>query len=145
MEKRIKFETIMPFINDAFNRGEAFAFKPNGISMLPFIKGGFDKVCLEKYEGGCKRYDIVFYIRDDGKYVLHRIVGFKDEKILVCGDNQWYIEEIKEDMIFARVCWVEGKNMQGIKYFVYCRMLFLRRFTKHIVDFLKRHIGGMKK
>lgn len=140
MGNRTKFETIRPLIDTAFERGEAFAFQPNGVSMKPFIKGGKTNVTIEKYTGGAKKYDIVFYQRDDGKYVMHRVVKMYDNSYGVCGDNQWWIENVKDEQIFARVTCVEGKR--GLGGYLYLRTLFIRRFFIHVKKYIKKHCGG---
>lgn len=143
MENRKKFETIRPFIDEAFDKGDIFTFAPNGVSMLPFIKGGKDKVTIEKYTGGAKLYDIVFYVRDDGKYVMHRIVKVYADSFGVCGDNQWWVERVKEEQIFAIVTRVQGKK--GMGGFFYLHTLPVRRFIIHVKKYIKKHLGGNKK
>lgn len=143
MENKRKFETIRPLIDEAFEKGEGFNFKPNGVSMLPFIKGGKTNVIIEKYTGGAKKYDIVFYQRDDGKYVMHRVVKIYDDCYGICGDNQWWVEKVTDKQIFAIVTDVEGKKDVG--GFLYLRTLFIRRFIKHVLNYIKRHIGGKRK
>ncbi len=147
MDKKVKFEVVRPLIDEAFSKGDSFTFKPNGVSMYPFIKGGRTFVTIEKYKGGAKKYDIVFYQRDDGKYVMHRIIKaqntIQNDFYGVCGDNQWWVENVTDGQIFARVTHVEGKK--GMGGFLYLRTLFMRRFIKHVFNYVKRHIGGNKK
>ncbi len=141
----MKFESIRPLIDEAFENGEEFEFCPNGISMLPFIKGGKDVIKIKKYDGGAKKYDVVFYVRPDGKYVLHRIVRVKGDELYMCGDNLWWVEHVPEEDIFAILSSVKGKKMCGAGYFLYCRTLFARRFVFHAVSYIKRHLGGKRK
>lgn len=149
MKKTEKFDTVMPLIKERFEKGESFVFKPNGVSMLPFIKGGETSVEIEKYEGGAGMFDIVFYVRGDGKYVMHRIVKmYKIAKMYtnsfgVCGDNQWWIEEVKEEQIFAIVRKVSGRRLPG--NWLYLHTLPLRRFVIHVIQYLKKHMRGEKK
>ncbi len=143
MENKVKFDAVRPLLDKAFENGESFLFKPNGVSMLPFIKGGKTTVETEKYNGGAKKFDIVFYIRPDGKYVMHRIVKLYDDCYGVCGDNQWWIEKVHDEQIFAIVTSVGGKKKLGT--FLYLRTLPLRRFVLHLKAYLKKHFGGSKK
>lgn len=143
MENKTKFETIMPLINEAFENGNSFSFKPNGISMRPFITGGKSFVTIEKYTGGAKKFDVVFYKRDDGKYVMHRIVKMLDACYGVCGDNQWWVEKVNDEQIFAIVTAVDGKKTQGS--FVYLRTLCTRRFIIHVIKYIGKHVGGRRK
>lgn len=140
MEKKLKFDYLKPYIDEAFDKDERFIFKPNGVSMQPFIKGGCDAVEIEKYTGGAEKHDIVFYRRPDGKYVLHRIVKICNDCYGVCGDNQWWVEKIVDEQIFARVTSVDGKKKTG--GFVYLHTLPLRRFIIHVKAYIKRRLGG---
>ena len=143
MENRTKFEVLRPFIDEAFEKGESFSFKPNGVSMLPFIKGGKTLVTIEKYTGNAKLYDIVFYTREDGKYVLHRIVKMYDDGYGVCGDNLWWVEKVNEEQIFAILREVDGKETIGTR--LYLNTLFIRRFIVHVKTYIKKHLGGKRK
>lgn len=137
MNNRIDFGTVRPMIDECFEKGNAFCFKPNGVSMLPFIKGGKTSVEIEKYCGEAKKFDIVFYVRDDGKYVMHRVVKMYDDCYGVCGDNQWWVEKVYDRQIFAIVTSVDGKKKKG--GFLYLHTLFLRRFIIHVKKYcLKR-------
>ncbi len=114
--------------------------------MRPFIIGGRDAVTIEKYNGGAKKFDIVFFRRQTGKYVMHRVIKREGETIFVCGDNQYYLEKITEDMIFASVVKTR-RRMDGAAYFMYCRTLWLRRFYCHVRQWTYNHVfkGGKRK
>ncbi len=144
MKKKTKFDVMRPLIDEAFNKGESFTFSPNGVSMKPFIKGSRTYVTIKKYTGGAKKYDIVFYIRDDGKYVMHRIIKCPDtihnDGYGVCGDNLWWVEKVKDEQIFAIVTDVEGKKLPG--GFLYLHTLAIRRFIIHVIKYIKKHSGG---
>lgn len=140
MKNKRNFKVIRPLIDDAFEKGRSFTFTPNGVSMKPFIKGGRTSVTIEKYTGGAKRFDIVFYQRDDKKYVMHRIVKVYDNSFGICGDNQWWIESVKNEQIFAIVTEVDEKKLPG--GFIYLHTLALRRFIIHVIKYIKKHLGG---
>lgn len=142
MNKKIEFNTVRPFIDEKFNKNEAFVFKPNGISMLPFIKGGKTNVEIKKYEGGAKKFDVVFYVRDDGKYVMHRIISVKNGFYRICGDNQCRLEDVKDECIFATVTKVDGKSTRG--GFFYLHTLWLRRLIIRTVRYVRRHFEKNK-
>ena len=143
MENITKIDTIRPIIEEAFEQHKAFSFKPNGKSMQPFIKGGKTFVMIEKYTGNAKKYDIVFYTRDSGQYVLHRIVKIYEDGYGITGDNLWWIEKVKDEQIFAIVTEVNGKATNGSK--VYLNTLFIRRFFVHVKMYLKKHLRGKRK
>ena len=142
MEK-VKIEEIRPIMEECFDEGSGFTFKPGGTSMLPYIRGTRDLVTIRRYEGGAKKYDVVFFKRDSGKYVMHRIIGKKGSDHLVCGDNQCWKELVRDDMIFAYECCVskDGKEMKkGVLYGIYCRTLFIRRFYIRGKRWIVNHI-----
>ena len=147
MENKMNFDVIMPLIDEAFEQDEEFTFKPNGVSMLPFIKGGKSHITIKKYTGGAKKYDIIFYRRDDGKYVMHRIIKncntVHNDGYGVCGDNQWWIEKVYDNQIFAIVTRVDGRQKNG--GFVYLHTLPVRRFIIHVKKYIKKHLGGKRK
>ena len=67
---------------------------PNvGDSMMPLLRQHRDlMVITKKSEGRLKRYDVPLYRRDDGQYVLHRILRVRDEDYVICGDNRCKLE-----------------------------------------------------
>ncbi len=62
-----------------------------GDSMYPLIKPR-DLLVIKKPELPLKRLDIPLYKRDNGQYVLHRIIKVRKEDYLICGDNRVYAE-----------------------------------------------------
>ena len=60
-----------------------------GDSMMPLIKQGRDLLVIEKTHGKLKKYDILLYKRDNGQYVLHRILKVRKNDYVICGDNRW--------------------------------------------------------
>lgn len=63
-----------------------------GDSMMPLIKQGRDLIVIKKAEGRLKRYDVPLYKRDNGQYVLHRILWVRKNDYLICGDNRYGVE-----------------------------------------------------
>lgn len=64
-----------------------------GDSMMPLLKQGRDKmVIVPKPTGRLKKHDVPLYRRDNGQYVLHRIVEVSDNGYVMLGDNRWTLE-----------------------------------------------------
>ena len=63
-----------------------------GDSMYPLIKPR-DLLVIKKPELPLKRLDIPLYKRDNGQYVLHRIIKVKNGEYYMCGDNRYGLEE----------------------------------------------------
>ena len=57
-----------------------------GVSMLPLLKQGRDRVIITKLSRPLKKYDIVLY-KTKSDYVLHRIIDINENKLLIRGDN----------------------------------------------------------
>lgn len=95
-----QFAKVIP---ELLENGKTVTFSPKGVSMLPTIKSG-DSVTLSGPDN-LKKYDIVLYIRNDGKAVLHRIIGKdKDSGYIMCGDALLRHEYgITDDKIVAKV------------------------------------------
>lgn len=73
-----------------------------GGSMLPMLRPQKDRVLLappEKFRKG----DIILYQRENGKYVLHRILRKKEGYVICCGDNQWKKERVENTWVLAVV------------------------------------------
>ena len=66
---------------------------------------------LEKITSKPKRKDIVLYKRDNGQYVLHRIIKEKDNLYTIVGDNQ-HVKEypIRLDQILGVVSEITRKD-----------------------------------
>ena len=118
----LKIEQFAPLIYEAFKDDKTFKMPVKGTSMLPFIN---DKhyVVLTKPKN-IKKHDIVFYIRESGQYVLHRIYDVKKDYYVLMGDNQTFKEEpIYEHQIIAKVeAVIKGNkvhNLRGLKYRLY--------------------------
>ena len=64
-----------------------------GNSMMPLLRQGRDLMVIgRKPQGRLKRYDIPLYKRDNGQYILHRILKARKDDYVLCGDNQWHRE-----------------------------------------------------
>lgn len=152
-------DKVKLFLEDAFfiideklkNGGEV-TFSPKGVSMLPLIRPGFDSVVLKKAEGALKKGDIAFYRRDDGKFVLHRVVGVEDGTYRMCGDNQGFEEKNVEDrLIIAIVKDVlrDGKavDFESLLYRLYLKTLIFKRLGKRIFStvYIKAVLRQVKK
>ncbi len=98
----LTYEQLEPIIRKKFSEGGKVIIEPKGTSMLPIIIQGEDKVELSPVSGQLKKYDIVFYKRRNGKFVLHRIIAVRKNDYILRGDNQIINEYgITDDMIIA--------------------------------------------
>ena len=102
-KKRISLDEIYPAIKETLESGGTVELPITGTSMFPLLKAGRDTVIIkmaDEYSVG----DIIFYRRDDGHFVLHRIVGIDENGFILCGDNQTDLEKrITDKNVIAKV------------------------------------------
>lgn len=90
---KVNMETLLPFIEEAFNRGLDFQIPITGTSMNPLLYQNRDFVKIVKPCLPLEIGDIPLYRRNDGAFVLHRVVDIKDNgEYVMCGDNQFLLE-----------------------------------------------------
>ena len=77
------------------------SFVPNGVSMWPFIKNRSQTVIIESVTTPPVKYDVVFFKRQDGSYVLHRIIEDLGDHYLVKGDSLFCVEPVKKEQIIG--------------------------------------------
>lgn len=82
--------------------GEA-PLRVTGSSMHPTFRSGRDSVILKKPDTPLRKGDVILYLRENGQYVLHRIVGMKNGLLILSGDNQFEPEELRPEQVIARV------------------------------------------
>ena len=131
--KKTQFNEILPLITESLSKGEKVVFSPYGESMLPLLRPGRDSVELSCVTDKIKRYDIVFFQRYDGTFVLHRVIKSGDI-LTIAGDNRIYEEEISEKQLIGVVSSFErnGKKYVGKKMISkpYLTFVFFRRFLR---------------
>jgi len=75
------------FITDSISKGSEVNLTVTGDSMYPLLKSRVDTVVLTMPKH-IKKRDIVFYKRDNGSYILHRILKVKNGILTIAGDNE---------------------------------------------------------
>ncbi len=114
---------ISPVIEECLNQGQKVRLTVVGNSMFPLFSHKRDSVVLSQKESYHK-YDIIFYRRENGACVLHRIVGSKEGAFVLCGDHQTELEyPIYPRQILGAVECFERKGKicaaAGIRYGIY--------------------------
>ena len=134
----VNIEEIAAIIRVQIALGQSVELPPRGVSMLPLIREGRDSVILSPVNGRLKRFDIPFYRRHDGTYVLHRVVGFDGDGYVLCGDNQFVLERgIGDADLIAVVTGIRrgGKliDLSGPLYRTYVVLWHLTRWPRSIL------------
>lgn len=153
LEKEFRLEQLLPLIEETLREGRTVTFSPRGVSMLPMLRQGRDSVTLAPVDRKLKKYDLPLYRRDNGAFVLHRIVE-AGETYTCIGDNQYELEPgIRKDQLIGVVTAFsrDGQviSVDDVRYQTYCRFWHhsrsVRRFLVRGKGFLTRKLRGMKK
>ena len=92
MKNRFSLSDFEDTIREVLESGGEFRMYPRGVSMLPLLVQDRDSVVLVKPKGDLKVNDIAFFVRDDGSYVLHRVLKAENGNYTLCGDHQIWLE-----------------------------------------------------
>ena len=99
----VRLEQVLPQIQETLAQGRKVRFMPNGTSMLPMLRQGVDSVTLSPVPEKLRKYDLPLYRRDNGQFVIHRIVK-AGETYTCVGDNQFALEHgLRRDQMIALV------------------------------------------
>lgn len=82
-----------------------------GSSMNPFLVHYRDTIFFKKPDRPLRRGDMVFYQRESGQYVMHRILRVKKDGLYIVGDAQTEIEgPVRPEQVFAIITRVVRKG-----------------------------------
>lgn len=140
----VQLEKLMPIILECLEGGRTVSFSPRGVSMLPMLRQGIDCVILSPVPKKLKKYDLPLYQRDNGKYILHRVVKV-DETYTMVGDNQFELEHgVRHDQILALVtAFTRGDreiSVENLSYKLYCRLWHYSRKPRHFLRRVKNKL-----
>ena len=91
--------------------GHEVSMLVSGSSMSPFLIHLRDTIYFKQPDRPLRAGDIVFYQRDSGQYVMHRILRVREEVYDIIGDAQTQIERgVRRDQIFAIITRVKRKG-----------------------------------
>lgn len=155
----VRLAQLLPLIQERLDAGESVQITPHGISMRPMIVDGRDEVVLSPLPEKLKKYDLPLYRRDNGQFVLHRIV--KAGQTYTCvGDNQLIYETgVRQDQMIAlaTALYRNGRyySLDGFGYKLYGRLWhwtrplrravhWCRNIFRAIIRRLKRAFGRNK-
>ena len=140
---------LVVLMKEQLENGKTVSFIPRGKSMEPMLKGGEDVILLKKPEGRLHLFDVaLYYRRETGRYVIHRVVNFKsDGSYVMLGDNNFEKEyNIKDDDIVAVMTGFYHKGQMltknSFRYRLYCNFWYyyrpLRLIGVKIKSFFKK-------
>ena len=151
-KKKITLSELYPIIRERLGEGGTVELPITGTSMLPLLVWGRDSVDIQRMPTPQKG-DIIFYRRDNGQFVLHRIIGKNEKGFILCGDNQWEKEYgIEPRHIIAVVTAVNRKGKKistdnkGYKLYssLWVKILPIRKYVLIFMRKAKKLFGSKK-
>ena len=143
----VSIQELGPIIAQTVNAGGTVELTATGHSMLPLLLDRVSRVKLTAIREP-KYGDVVLYRRDNGTYVLHRIVKCcADGTYTMCGDAQTALEpKLRRDQMIAvvqsfarRRRW---RDCRAVTYQLWWRIHVADRPFRHLwkrgISFLKR-------
>lgn len=155
--EKVLLADAIEVIEEILAGGGEFRMYPKGYSMLPLIVEKRDCVVLVRdKDRPIQKHDMVFYRRENGQFVLHRVMKIeKDGSYTMCGDHQAILEKnISASQVIGRVTKLYRKDkpvdFHSFGYRSYVRVwscLLLRRpilLAERILRKIKRVLKRKK-
>lgn len=109
--RRVDTDAYVSMLRDLVNEGKECRLLISGSSMAPFLVHERDSIIFSKPDRELRRGDMVFYQRDTGQYVMHRILKVKPEGLYIIGDAQTEVEgPVRPEQVFALITKVNRKG-----------------------------------
>ncbi|MBP3436541.1 MAG: S24/S26 family peptidase [Clostridia bacterium] len=150
--QHVSLADLLPLMEEVIKAGKTFRLFPMGNSMRPLLREGKDSVLLvyispQDVQGN----DMILYRREDGAFVLHRVVAVeKDGTLTLRGDSQYYNETgISKEQVIALVQgfyrggkYHDCESSLYYRFYLFRRRLSypLRRFSFRVSSFLRRRL-----
>ena len=156
--RQVNTVEYISMLRELVREGKAVNLLISGNSMSPFLVHLRDTISFKAPDRPLKTGDMVFYQRDSGQFVMHRIIRVRTgpdgrRSYDICGDNQSQIEHgVREDQIFGLVFAAtrKGKKMQPGDFWweffarVWPRVIPFRRIIARAFSLLLR-LGIVKR
>lgn len=132
--RRIPMEELYHLLEEQLARGSA-QLPVTGSSMSPTFRGGRDLVRLEKRDA-FSRGDVILYRRENGQFVLHRIMEIAPSGVICCGDRQTEYETIHPRQVLAVVTAFCRKgtwrDVRSLSYRLYVKLWMIMPVRKSV-------------
>jgi len=134
LRELVDLDELYPLIKEVIESGGEFRFYPRGTSMEPLLHQGDDSVVLAAPDS-ISAGDVLFYKRENGMFVLHRLIEIRRGTYTMCGDNQKELEHgIKPSQVIAKmVGYYKGETYHSVNeadYLEYAKKK-ISRFPYH--------------
>ena len=109
--KTVDTKEYVSILRDIVREGKEAGLKVAGSSMSPFLVDKRDYIYFKTPNAPLKKGDMVFYQRDNGQFVMHRIRKVTSKGLYIIGDAHDVIEgPVRPDQVFAIVFKVKRKG-----------------------------------
>lgn len=109
--RKLDTDAYISTLRDLVNQSKEVRLIISGSSMTPFLVHERDSILFSKPDSPLKRGDMVFYQRENGQFVMHRILHVKPEGLYIIGDAQVEIEgPVDPSCVFARITKINRKG-----------------------------------
>lgn len=130
-------EKLLPIISTAFDNGSPFVLTVSGSSMRPTLRGQGDKVELvSKEKRAVRKGELVFFERENGECILHRVIKLEGDVLTVNGDAQIFTEKVKSTQVIGvarRLCrnskWI---SCDSFSYRLYSKLWMVLKPVRRI-------------
>lgn len=111
IEKSVDIDEFVSMLREVTEEGKEVSMMVSGNSMSPFLINHRDYIKFKKADADLHRGDMVFYQRENGQYVMHRVWKCCLDGYYIVGDNHTFIEgPIAREQIFGLVTMVNRKG-----------------------------------
>ena len=120
-------DELMLLVRERLAAGYKVRYLPfKGVSMLPMLRQGKDRVELGPLPQQLKKYDLPVYQMPNGKYLMHRVLKVTPTHYICLGDNTLEYEIIAPEQMIGVVTAFQrnGKRIEvtNLGYRLYCRI-----------------------
>jgi hypothetical protein len=146
--RTIKSKHIFPVIEEILINGNSAKITVTGMSMYPFLREGIDKVELSKTNlQGIRRGVIVMILRENGQYVMHRVLKKYENSFFMIGDSQQWIEgPVYPEQLVAVVTavWRKNKRIECSNFWwkflssIWLKLIPFRYFLIRVYKYLRK-------
>ncbi len=99
-----KKEASKSTIEEQLQKNGVYVSTTSGWSMKPMLRDRRDRIVLLPVgDRELKKWDLPMYRRPDGKYVLHRIIGVREDHYIIRGDNTYQKERVPKEWVLGYV------------------------------------------
>lgn len=90
--RNVDTRQYVSMLRDLVREGKEVSMLITGSSMSPFLLSHKDSICFKAPWRPLRRGDMVFYERETGQFVMHRICEIRSDGLYIVGDAQHDIE-----------------------------------------------------